>query len=583
MGYLTLEDFRGGVDRRRPIYAGKPGTLWECINAHITTGGDVEKRKAFAERGAFSANTYGLFAASELLYTFGSEVSTLVTIPGAVRYMRLQHPLGAPMLRVLDADLFSGLIYVIAEFADSSVMHFYNGTLVRAWSNGLVLASDSSLANVATRLAALINASTNYSATAVGNVITIVAAVNDKAFSCLTLAENGGTVDDEAMVYVQTVAPSPGVSQEGTLTLSGTFDVGDRFGARLVTGTPDVIEYFGNYAQPYGAASCVKTHKRKMYVGARSLLEFSKVNDATAWNVDVDAGAGFMNLSNHVGGSELVLSLESYQGRLAAFSRRAIQLWTMQNDDDLNNLDQVLENTGTRSPRSTLEYAGNDVFYLDDPGIRSIKARDASNNAYASGVGAPINGLVRDWMRNGVSDADIEAAVATVETEEARFWMAIGERIFVYSFFPDTGIAAWSWYEPGFVVSDFARANSRVWARAGDTLYVYGGDSGDEYDTSEVTIALPFTGAQKDGTYKNLNGMAFAATGAWDVQLRIDPNDLNQVVQMGENEGFTYSDPAWAAVGHCTHISPLLTNSSSGYASLSKLSIFYEGVEAMFG
>lgn len=583
MSYLTLENFSGGVDRRRPIYAGKPGTLWECINAHITTGGDIEKRKAFADRGAFSTNTFGLAAKGDRLYTFGSDPASIVTLPGNCAYQQLSHPLGAPMVGVLDTDLFSGLLYVIAEFADNSVMHFYNGALVRAWSDGVALASMGSFVNMATAMAALINASASYDATAVGSVITITATVADKAFTVLTLADNGGAVDDQTLAYVTTTPAAPATFQVGTLTFAGTFEPFDRFGVKLTTGTTPVDEYYGNYAEPFGRASCVKTHKRKMYAGAASFLEFSKVNDATAWNVDIDAGAGFINLSNHVGGSEAVLSLESYQGRLACFSRKAIQLWTMQNDDDLNNLDQVLENTGTRAARSTLEFAGNDVFYLDDAGIRSIKARDASNNAYASGVGGPVNNLVRDWMQDGATSAQIEAAVAVVEPGDARFWMAIGERIFVYSFYPDTGIAAWSWYEPGFVVSDFAAAASRVWARADNTLYVYGGDSGTDYDDSTVTVALPFTGAQKDGTFKNLNGMAFAATGTWSVQLRIDPNDLNQVIQMGENEGFTYADPGWPAIGHTTHVAPLLTNTSSGYASLSKLSIFYDGVEAMFG
>jgi hypothetical protein len=255
-------------------------------------------------------------------------------------------------------------------------------------------------------------------------------------------------------------------------------------------------------------------------------------------------------------------------------------LWTMQNDDDLNALDQILENTGTRSPRSTLEYAGNDVFYLDDAGIRSIRARDASNNAYASGVGAPINSVVRDWIRSGVSEAEVERAVSTVEPDEARFWMAIGERVYVYSFFPETGIAAWSWYEPGFVVSDFARTSGRVWVRSTDNvLYLYGGDSGSEYDAAVVTLELPFVSANKDGTFKIIEAIDMAAAGEWAVTLRVDPNDLNQVVQMGVANDFTYSDPQWPAVGHATHISPRLVSSASGYASLSKFTIYYDLAE----
>jgi hypothetical protein len=580
VGYLLIENFNGGVDRRRPIYALKPGTLWSCSNAHISMGGDIELRKAFSDRGEFGSNTFGLVSVGDSLYTFGSDAPGDVTLPSGVLYQRLSYP-GAGMTALVDVDLFDGKLYVLARFGDGSVQHFYDGILVAAWNDGIVRPYMSNLAGMATLLAALIDASANYSATAAGNVITVVATALNQAFTVETFAENGGATDDETMVYVETVTASPGVAQEGTLTLGGTFDPGDRFGVKLSTGSPAVDEYFGNIGKPWGDATCVKTHKRKVYVGAGSILFFSKVNDPTSWNSDVDAGAGFINVANHAGGSEDVQSIELYQGRLGAWSRRAIQLWTMQNDDDLNNLDQTLLNTGTRSPHSTLEFAGNDVFYLDDLGMRSIRARDASNNAFASGVGAAINPLVREWMRTGASESDVLNCVVAVEPEFGRLWVVIGTRIYVYSYFPDTGIAAWTWYEPGFTISDLARTTSRVWARANNRLYLYGGNSGDEFGSDyTVTIEMPFTGAQKDGTYKQVMGMDIAATGAWSVQLRIDPNDLYNVVQMGENEGFTFNCPDWEAVGHTTHIAPVLTHQAAGaYASLSKLAIYYQGAE----
>lgn len=580
MGYLVVEDFRGGVDRRRPIHVGKPGTLWSCVNAHITMGGDIEKRKAFVDLGDFSSDTFGLFSVGDFLYTFGSVVTP--TLPGGVRYQRLTY-VGATMTALLDADLFDGKIYAIARFADDSVQHFYDGVLVGDWNNGVVRAYMGSLNGMATSLAAHINTSANYDATAVGNVITIIAVNLDQPFTPSTFVANvPGGVDDQVMVYVQTVPSSPGVAQQGTLTLAGTFEPGDRFGVTLTTGSPTVtVEYFGNVALPWGNATCVKTHKRKEYVGAAgSILDFSKVNDPTRWNSDVDAGAGFLNASNHDGGSEAINSLEVYQGRLAIFSRRAIQLWTMQNDDDLNALEQVLRNTGTRSPHSTLEFAGNDVFYLDDVGIRSIRARDASNNAFASGVGGAVNKVVREWMKTGASPAEVVNARAVVEPEEARFWMAIGSRIFVYSYFPETQVAAWSWYEPGFTVTDFAVTNSSIWARADDTLYLYGGPSGSQYGADyTVTVEMPFTSARKPGTTKALDGMDIAAEGSWACQWRVNPNNLDELIQMGTNVGVTFPEANWQGLGEVTHVAPVLTNTEAGYASLSQLALYYQGGE----
>lgn len=582
MAYLLIEDLRGGVDRRRPIHALKAGALWTCINAHITNGGDVEKRKAFVGQGDFSPTTFGLAAQGDVLYTFGSVAEASVTLPGGVHYQRLESIYGGPMTAVVDWDLFGGKLYVIARFADGFVEHFYDGTLITSWTEGIVRASMGTLATLATKFAALINAraAARYSATAAGNVVTITAVAVDLDFTVQTLAIDGGLVDDQTIVYATTTPAAPATAQVGTITLGGTFDPGDRFGFSLTTGSVSVVDYFGNYAQPFGNAATVKTHKRKMYAGAGGYLHFSAVNDPTLWNTDADPGAGFLIASNHVGGSEEIKSLEGYQGRLAPFARRAIQLWTMQNDDALNVPEQFIEHTGTRSSRSTLEFGGNDVFYLDDSGINSLKARDASNNAFVSGVAAPINKLVRDWMRT-VSQDDIERAVSAVEPTEARFWMAIAGRVFVYSFFPSAGIAAWSWYEPGFTISDFARTGNSLWCRAGDTLYLYGGASGEVYDASRVEVQFPFLSAGKPGTFKNLFGTDMAAEGTWNCTWYINPNNalLDEPVVMGEYTGVTFSQPDWVSVGSSTHIAPLFTHELAEYASLSIVALYYQGAE----
>lgn len=581
MPYLIIDSFQGGVDRRRPIYAGKPGTLWDCSNAHISMGGDIEVRKSLVDQGAFSATTFGLVARGSTLYTFGSEAAP--SVPSQVVYQRLQYPGGA-MTKFLDADLFDGKLYVIARFGDGSVQHFYDGTLVADWNDGIVRAYMGSMAGMAAAFAALINAdaSARYTASAAGSVVTLTAVTLDLAFTVTTMAEDGGNHDDETLVYATTTAASPGVAQVGTLTFGGTFDPGDRFGVTLSTGTPTAtVDYIGNVGKPFGSATCVRTHKRKVYAGAGPILFFSGVNEPTEWNSDVDAGAGFIPAANHVGGSEEISSIDIYQGRLGIFSRSAVQLWTMQADDADNNPDQFLENTGTRSPRSTLEFAGNDVFYLDDMGVRSLRARDASNNAFASGVGAAINPVIRDWMRSSASQAQIDGAVVAVEPVEGRFWLVIGTRVFVFSFYPDTGIAAWSWYELDFTITDLARTTNQLWARGDDNhLYLYGGSSGEQYDSLlEADVQLPFTAAQKDGTFKQLLGMDMAALGEWACQWLVDANDLDAVVQMGSNEGVTFNRANWDGQGHTTHVAPHMMFEGEGPASLSKIALYYEGAE----
>lgn len=712
MTYSLIENFSGGVDRRRPVYALPPGTLWDGINCHITRGGDIEKRKAFVDQGVFSSNTFGLLTQGEQLWTFGSDAVASVTVPSGCIHQRLQHPDGLPMAALLSADLFGGSIYAIAQFAGGEVLHFYNGTIVSDWTDGIVRASQVNLTTVAAALAALINASPNYTATSAAQVITVTAQTAGVPFTVSTLATDGGAVGDGTIVDANTTpntAPVTGVgaacgfsitagttggsisslllggveilgvsltwgtsntatatliaagietnyastnwhgtssgeqvtiykgttgivnngltlagtwagtlkinnagpgtntiidsstggvdtvaavAQVDTLTLGGTFDPGDGFGVKMVSGDVTLIsEYFGSYAKPFGKASWVKTHKRKLYVGAGSLVDFCAVNDATGWNVDIDPGAGFINASTHVGGSEVAVGGGTYQGQLAIYSPRAIQLWLMQNDDTLNDLAQVIENTGTRSPRSIMEFGGNDVFYLDESGIRSLRARDASNNAYLSDVGVAIDRLVRGWIST-VSDAQVVGAATVIEPIDGRFMLSIGTRIFVYSYYPTSKVVAWTWYDLPFTAQWMVRTKSRLYVRGDDNhLYLYGGQSGSQYDASKVTVQLPFFTSGKPGTYKGFNGLDMSAFGTWNVLGYIDPSPENNgadqglpglsggFVDFGSNIGVTFQGANWMAGGHFTHMALKLTNEEEGYASLSNVALFYDGKE----
>ena len=66
MPYILVEDFRNGLDARRMNVTSTPGSLVTLTNAHITRGGEIEKRNAFVELATLPSNTTGLAC---LLYT----------------------------------------------------------------------------------------------------------------------------------------------------------------------------------------------------------------------------------------------------------------------------------------------------------------------------------------------------------------------------------------------------------------------------------------------------------------------------------------------------------------------------------
>jgi hypothetical protein len=684
VAYSVIENFSSGVDRSRPIYALPAGTLWECINAHISRGGDIEKRKAFVAKYALPAGqTIGLATTSSQIVVFGSG-ATPVGLPVGVTYQRLRHPdSSTAMTELVSHDLFDGKIYAVAKFSDGRSFHFYDGEIVTDWYAGIVRTDMTDNAGIAEHLRELFDLSTDYVATRVAETVTIEKATTG-TFSLSVSTANGGNNGDQTLTENRLVVGkqevlakvnititggtyNPGVDRISALTINGvgiisgpvdwqssnenaafllaedinshtsvpdytaeangatvtitavagtgatpngyivsatvggtvtlnnggimaggvtgakekwevtvggTFEVGDKFDIYI-----NNLTHFGYGGNPSGNAAVVKTHKRKIYSAVDSVLYFSGVDTGINWNVDEDPGAGFANIANHNAGSDRVTGLAIYQDKLAIFARRVIQIWFVTDDASANSPVQIITETGTRAPRSVRGFGDLDVFYLADTGVRSLRARDTTNTAGVQDVGTPIDPLIRDWV-NTLSETDIENAVSVVEPLDGRFWIAIGTRIFVFTYFPTKRISAWTWYEPGFRVDHFATQADRVYARAGDTIYLYGGDSNQQYDNSRVTVVVPYIDMKKPATYKQVNSVDIAAEGSWDVTLLVDARDINQTVSLGTLEGVTYQDGNTDGIGHFTHIGMRLINESDGFASLSNVSFAMAGADS---
>ena len=78
MPYILADDFRGGLDTRRLDVTANPGTLVTLKNAHITRGGEIEKRQAFVSLATLPTNTFGPAAAGGQIYVFGSDAASSV-------------------------------------------------------------------------------------------------------------------------------------------------------------------------------------------------------------------------------------------------------------------------------------------------------------------------------------------------------------------------------------------------------------------------------------------------------------------------------------------------------------------------
>lgn len=217
MAYFLCQDFSSGLDVRKSPWTSATGTLQQLDDGHITRGGEIEKRKAFDDLGSLMAATHSLASAktgsgeTPSLMVFGDAVAP-VGLPSGVVYQRLIHPDGGiAMVDVVDYTLYDGKTYVVADYADGSQWHFYDGVLVTDWGAGVVRASMTTNDLVAEHLKQLIDASPLYSATRTGPnlFVTGLAGVD---YTVVTETVDGGGNNDQALSSNELVAATAAVT-----------------------------------------------------------------------------------------------------------------------------------------------------------------------------------------------------------------------------------------------------------------------------------------------------------------------------------------------------------------------------------
>lgn len=411
-----------------------------------------------------------------------------------------------------------------------------------------------------------------YTATADGATIDIFAPVNTGTTHngeavVSTTAGNVTTTDTNLSGGVDYVAP---VAQQSKVTFGGTWEADDLFSVTL-NGVQHKITGAASAHGTYGLV-----HKNCIYVAAFNLVYYCELNDYDdfATSVGTATGYGFFGSSTDTGTQRLV-GLAKYQGRVAVFSRSLVDIFTLETDATLNNADQALENTGSVSPRSIVSYGNVDVFYLDDTGIRSLRPRDSSNAAYASDIGNLIDDFI-DEIRAGVTSTAVRDARAIVDPIDGRYWLALGDRIVLLSSFPGSKISAWTVLQPGYSIDELVKADRGIYVRSGDTVYVYGGKDGSSYvEADECVVELPFLDAGTPATYKHFDGYDMACQGTWKVELLTDPDDDTVAQEIGRFDKQTFNTGNIGLGVEAGIVGVRLTCISDGNASLSQIALHY--------
>lgn len=432
----------------------------------------------------------------------------------------------------------------------------------------------------ATALAAEINNSTathGYTAEAAGAVVTVSAPIGagDGPNGNAIAATATGNVTVSTTAFAGGVDEVEPVAQITRISFGGTFQALDQF--EVTINSRDYVATGRSSAM--GVSAFV--HKERIWSPANSLWRYCKLTDPTDWtDADASSGAGFINVSSDSEGTERLVGACAYGTQAAVASRNNIWLYNLSTDAEEFSFAQAIENTGSLASRAMIGYGNLDVFYLDDSGIRSLKAKQLSSDAYADDVGAAIDPFLQEHL-DTLTDGEVSRAVAAMEPRDRRYWLAVGNRIYVYSNFPRSEIAAWTFYEPGFSVTDFARVNKKMYCRSGDFIYAYGGLSGTETPEDDElipSVSLPFVTGRVPVKF-NLKGFDLGATGNWTVDLLVDPDNENSDISVGTCTGCTFPDGDITIPGRTTHVAVNLTGVGAGDMSICNLAIYHDGKE----
>lgn len=566
MPAVIIQDFRAGRDARHMNETTLPGALLEAENSVVNEGGEIERQKEWVVRHGLPAGTIGMQVFGDIINVYGS-IDEPAGVPQKVNYNKLLAATGKAMIAVTSADLFEGLQYVATRTADGSIVHFYDGAEVVGLKDDRAFASfvldsgtsgsvDSVKADGVEILSTPVAFDTSLEITAAA----VVAAINDNISS-----PNYVAIQDGARIIVK--------DQAGGTGPNGFFLVPTVSTLIITIDTPVFEGGVNNAADIFRPGPIVRTIDSKMYFIVDSLLHFSNIGFPTQWDPNVGIGAGFIDMSNHSGGSQELTAIAEYFDLYAIFATITTQIWALDPDEDLNKKEQNVRLKGAFASGSVQAY-GNDTVFLDRSGIRSLRARDSSRSANVSDIGTAIDPLIRNLILN--SESDVKKSVSVIDPLTGRYILAIDKELFIFSLFPTNKISAWTTSKTTFPVEQMDQFGLTIVARSGNTIYQLGGVDGQTYGSDITNVRLPFIDAGDPSRLKKMFGVDFAVEGQWKVFLSEDVKDPTKEREIMTLSGSTFREGQLPINGQSGHISLRFESVGSVFGKLGRVVIHYK-------
>lgn len=119
----TLTVIKGGLSRLRTKGAALKDTLFKLTNGHVTFEKTVVRRPGTLRHATLPSGTFGLLGFDGGFHVFATSV--VASLPADVTLHVLLHPGGEDLKKIHFAKPYLGAIYVVAEFDNDDVYHFW--------------------------------------------------------------------------------------------------------------------------------------------------------------------------------------------------------------------------------------------------------------------------------------------------------------------------------------------------------------------------------------------------------------------------------------------------------------------------
>ena len=258
----SLTKLEQGINRLRTKGGASPTSLYDLLNGYLTLSGTVKSRGGTARVKTLPANTKGLCVFGGKLKTFHHNSST--GSDALIDVIILRHPTdGTLTLKEIHfSEPFLGYIYVVAEYSDSSVHHFWlqsskTWSASTAYKEGDVVqpTTPNGFAYKAVRLGAPLNKWSPLTARAISDVIvptvsngylyTVTAVTGSNPASGTT--EPTWIAEDGAIVIEGIVSSGSGTSGTGSTGGTSTGGTTETGGGGTINVPPDVVDRYDRY------------------------------------------------------------------------------------------------------------------------------------------------------------------------------------------------------------------------------------------------------------------------------------------------------------------------------------------------